>query len=85
MAHKRKNITEGSTTVSMKPVLLVSLNFSEKVAKLSKSSLKSLITSMERMGVKYVHIAQTSLLPSKTATKKFGKPRATGHPYTASS
>jgi hypothetical protein len=54
------------------------LNFYEGVAKLSMLSLKKLIISMERMGVEYVLIAQTSLSPSRTVTLKFGE--AKGYP-----
>ena len=71
------SLTEDITTANMKPELLASLNFSEGVAKLSMLSLKKLIISMERMGVEYVLIAQTSLLPSRTVTLKFGKPKDT--------
>ena len=69
------SLTEDTTTADTKPELLASLNFSDGLAKLNMLNLKKLIISMERMGVEYVLIAQTSLLPSRTVTLKFGKPK----------
>lgn len=85
MVPLKKSSTAASTTPNMKPELLVSLNFSGGLAKLPISSLKSLITSMERMGVEYALISQTSLLPSKMATKKFGRPKGWQHRFGNSS
>ena len=77
MEPSEPNLTEDITTANMKPELLVNLNYLGEPVRLSKSTLSKLITSMERMGIESVLIGQISRLPSKTATKKFGKPKAT--------
>jgi hypothetical protein len=77
MEPSEQNLTEDTTTADTKPELLVNLNYSGEPVRLSKSTLSKLIISMERMGVEYVPIAQTSLVPSRTVTLKFGKPKDT--------
>jgi len=63
MEQSEQSLTDDSTIQNMKPELLANLPCSSEPVRLSKSNLKGLLISMERMEIESVLIGQISLSP----------------------